>query len=1208
MKLDRVVIVNWGQMRPGDYEFGNMTLLTGPTGAGKSTMLDGIQTIMTAAYQGIVAYNPGQEEVQQGQRRGKSKRTLESFIVGAEYSRFSRPDGAHGFLAGVFRPDAGESSARMFTAVVAAAAHVDGAGERREPKLERLELLIVEDAALSVSDFLRDVEQSEWVAVDNIVRHLKSSYAKVLPFDNHKKDYLSALYGRLRGRTGVTWDEAQNAARAWSQSIAYRPIGSVHELVREDILEFDGKLLQESIGRISGLMRRVTSLKEEGRRLAATVARLKELRTLISQTSETFEEQVQYDLLLAKLQFAADEAEAARRRREMTDQNEQIRRFNEQEQTAIHLRRTADQKRLNVNTKLSGMKAHTQKEALDDQLSVANATARQTLTALHAGLRGAAQLASTAQMLLERQLPDGLTKLKAALETLGPALAYADMQRLGDLMDAVVAANQDEDLSVHKLLQVSSAFDGAENGLDELYARLAGPEDSVLVALVAEAVRLEQRTKDAESNRTDLASKKQRLAAGGGNYDRATVQALERIREELPEAGVQVLCDLVEPVSPKWQQAIEGYLDNARFNLIVHPDLERRTIDFLHSWGSRSKVVQGKSCLERADDARVPADSIIHELRTDNPIAKAYLVEQYGPVVKVENSDKLRFTPRGLTIEGKGSGSRTMFVGDRKALVLGRLARERALADTTQEIEDLDKDLEDLKKLAESLTSLRRAVSGAKQVGFDPQPLVKAATDMDVARQALASLDLTEVEGLREQLQQFTAEYNEQENAISACQAGVLLAKKAIETAESAISVLDGRKDERLREVQKQIGRLKAVCEQNTQKTFTVLSQQVSDLLESGRVSALNAQAHLNATRSKPHTLLGDLREMVAEYNTNVRQDERFQSALPHLHTTEFDPFYGPLVMLGRSVTAMHDDLDAIGLYQNRQKVEEAEKSFHDVFTKQFCVEIKSKVDDGVRTLRRLNTELERLKFGTDRFSIDYSKWEPEFQDYYSFFSAAAELADSPESVDLFETTELSPKHVQVRDHLAKLLLDDDQERASRELLRIADYRNYRRYEIWNDSDSGGRIALSTWGTGSGGQLETPAYIVRAAVVTNRLKLFDKGASLKMLVSDESFSRMDEARARAVLKYLRDSLNIQVVSAMPTRGAGGLRPEFDREFSFSRVAVDENGELDFIIECDERVFKQDKMRELWETQRKAAREQARIDFEASEGTQKEVAS
>jgi hypothetical protein len=114
------------------------------------------------------------------------------------------------------------------------------------------------------------------------------------------------------------------------------------------------------------------------------------------------------------------------------------------------------------------------------------------------------------------------------------------------------------------------------------------------------------------------------------------------------------------------------------------------------------------------------------------------------------------------------------------------------------------------------------------------------------------------------------------------------------------------------------------------------------------------------------------------------------------------------------------------------------------------------------------------------------------------------------------------------------------------------------------------------------------------------MKLFEKGPSLKLLVSDESFSKMDETRARAVLRYLRDSLDLQVVCSMPTRNAGSLRPEFDREYSFTRVNVDVNGELDFIIDCDERIFKQDRMRQLWEQQRAQAREQAKLEFEASE--------
>jgi Putative exonuclease SbcCD, C subunit len=341
-----------------------------------------------------------------------------------------------------------------------------------------------------------------------------------------------------------------------------------------------------------------------------------------------------------------------------------------------------------------------------------------------------------------------------------------------------------------------------------------------------------------------------------------------------------------------------------------------------------------------------------------------------------------------------------------------------------------------------------------------------------------------------------------------------------------------------------------------------------------------------------------DVREVLAEYNSQAKTDERFVVALQQRHDAiSFYANYAALVVLGQSVTKAVDSIRSIGLYNNSMELSKAERSFHDVFTKQFCVEIKSRVDDGIRTLRQMNAELKNLNFGSDSFSIDWSRWEPEFEDYLSFFEAVTKLSDSVEPLDLFGEVALSEKHTRVRDRLVKLLLDEDHERATRELLRIADYRNYRRYDIINDTTSGGRVKLSEWGTGSGGQLETPAYIVRAAVVTNRLKLFEKGASLRLLVNDESFAKMDEPRARAVLGFLRDKLDLQVLSAMPTMKAGALKDEFNREYSFTRLKNVANGELDFISECDERIFKVDKMRELWERQRVLAREKAKQLFD-----------
>jgi hypothetical protein len=90
---------------------------------------------------------------------------------------------------------------------------------------------------------------------------------------------------------------------------------------------------------------------------------------------------------------------------------------------------------------------------------------------------------------------------------------------------------------------------------------------------------------------------------------------------------------------------------------------------------------------------------------------------------------------------------------------------------------------------------------------------------------------------------------------------------------------------------------------------------------------------------------------------------------------------------------------------------------------------------------------------------------------------------------------------------------------------------------------------------------------------------------------------MDETRARAVLGFLRDKLDLQVISAMPTMKAGPVNDEFNREYSFTRLSPVANGELDFVSECDERIFKVDKMRELWERQRQITREKAKQLFD-----------
>lgn len=1200
MKLDSLVLMNWGQMHSGTFPMGEMTLFTGATGAGKSTMLDAIQTVITGANKDIMNLNPGQDEVGQGQRSKKVVRGIEAYVVGAEFSNFSRKDGAQAYIATVFRPSAGEEHLKPFTALVGISARVEGSGVSRQPKLESLALLIIDDAVLTHEDFVKDAKTEECVAVDRIAKHLQTKYPRLVDFNNKKTDYLCALFGRFRGKSSVTKDEATNAAKAWVKSIAHRKIGDVHELVRDEILEFDEKQLQQDIGNISGLMRQVSNLRKESLRLEANVTRLTELQAAISETCKAHEAHTLQGFYVAKLQLRHDEASIASFQSQIAAANQESDEASGKI-TAWNTRIDAlDKLRIELSAQLRGIPVHNQKQELDAALKTAEANAKVALKTLSESLHAAAQLEKAAKALISRQVPDGCDALSVAIEGLAQAYAKTDFTRLATCQERILEVAELDELNVGRLYDLVQAFAGVNQGIDDIYDALIGPNQSVSLALAAQSTGIETLKGRADELVGELKRKVARLSQGQVTYPRITQAAVRLLKEQFPSANVQVLCDLVEPQneqSDAWLQAIEGYMGGTRFNLVVNVNFERDCVAFLKSRDINATVIQGALCLKKESKISLESASIVHELRTANPIARAYLASQFGAVVKVADVETLRHTPRGVTKEGVASGGHSMYLCEKVEPVFGQRAREQAKRRVERDQKAAEIEANRLDTVQNELRAIKSSLQWLKQPHFDASFLREQANLIEKTRENLSSLDITEVKELQAEVDSKEKEIGVFRDSITTAQQRIGSLDSQVKTAQGAIQRVTGEKQEHLREFENQIQLMKHLVASNPELEYPVLTADIEKRLKENPESLQVARNLLVELAKKPAGLLATTREVLFDYNSQARTDERFVNALTaHANTSTFESNYEALVKLSYTVETTLQGLRGVGLYKIGIDLENAVKSFHDVFTKQFCVEIKTRVDEGIRTLRLLNAELTNMKFGVNSFRIDWS-WEPEFAEYLDFFEAVTLLADSAEPMDLFGDTKLSDKHVQIRDRLVALLLDENQERAAKDLLRIADYRNYRRYEIYNDTGSGGSVKLSEWATGSGGQIETPAYLIRAAVLTNRLKLFEKGPSLRLLVNDEAFSRMDDAYARAVLEFMHDKLDLQVLLAMPTQKSNALRNEFTREYSFTRTSVDSNGELDFVTDCDERILKTDKMRELWARQLQIARERAKQLFD-----------
>jgi uncharacterized protein YPO0396 len=263
---------------------------------------------------------------------------------------------------------------------------------------------------------------------------------------------------------------------------------------------------------------------------------------------------------------------------------------------------------------------------------------------------------------------------------------------------------------------------------------------------------------------------------------------------------------------------------------------------------------------------------------------------------------------------------------------------------------------------------------------------------------------------------------------------------------------------------------------------------------------------------------------------------------------------------------------------------------------------VRDEIRQGASTLQKLNRELKNIQFGTDTFELEWA-WVPRLQKVFEFFEAMEGLVDSlvKDQGSIFDSPRLSDEHRRTAQEIRKLLLANDQGASERALKELADYRNYRRYDIVRHSPVG-QTKLSTWGTGSGVQLETPFYVIRSAVLAHALGHFGrdrKGApALRLMLSDEAFSKMDESRSRSVLQFLARSLGLQLVVAMPTSKSGAVKPEFDKKFTFSKVLASRDGAELFVSEVQEKTLKREPLARPWAEHAAQARESAKLAHEA----------
>ena len=1204
MFLKRCLLVNWGNIPNGEFDFGPVCLFSGANGSGKTTAADAIQTVMTAAHENLFHYNPGQEESTQRGRGGKRVRTLASYVLGCDDGSYARADTTDGYIAAVFHPTAQET-AEPFTAIVAVRAWLDRSSKQAVAREEQVVFFVLQGVELDLGAFTRQsAGELHVVTIDAIQQQLLTRFGKraVERYDQ-KRAYLRRLYGALRGkRDSVAEREAMAAARAFSRFMAYKPVTSINQFVAEEVLE--RKDLGEAIRSVSSQLKTIHAMERDAQGLKDSAALLEqaghqaqtyldgwiELQTLnLSQAQFAFHER--HTLFLKTL----DEREGIER-----DLQENVTALQLATQRHAHVRATL----ISLEAQRQGIPALQQKDALehekrslDDKLS-----------------HGVAEL-----LRQDQQLQRNVQCIRSLSELLAQPSLAAEFPQLTDMQARryVRQAQETEraaDLDLPRLLQRDLTQDLAmlEKHLDDArHAQRAHLElvsywkdhdasntnrrDLVVAAFQQRRQRYEQLSGQLTQRQQEIA----RLEAKQVVYPPYVERALAAIRAQYPQADARVLCEHVEVTDAQWQSAIEGYVGGARFNIIVDAVYEAdaiRLVRNLPGRDNRARVIQGEKALRDAARIKLSTVSIVHLLKFTHRVAQAFITAHYGTVEQVDSVENLRQTARGVTLEGMGCGGYAMFRCDiaDADLVFGNAARQRALQARRIEVDRLHGERQEANTRLQEILRLSEALEKLSPLSYADQ----LASVLDLHRDSvriemlLSRLDVGAFRSLDAQLEQLRGEdeqAREQERALSKREGELGNQRKTLSAALERITVQKDAAQDEMAAAERTLREVHAAWPQFDLQARLNFADQEARSLDAQRAAGARQEIDTrlrNAERALDHT--------IQQHNQKCRSTD---AIVYTAFSGEYDAaLFGNLCELRRDIDRVYNILKNNVLVEKHEQLKSLKASFNDAFVSHLCQEIHQSIQDGKRQLDLLNKELVNHRFGSDREQFRFAQdWVPEYREYARFFEEVMRNPAMGEGSSLFEAG-LTPKSAQVRDTLMALLLGEDEQKSLRELERIADYRNYHRYEIYKEVEGKPPIALSEYGTGSGGQLETPAYIIRSASITSALRYGEGTNHLRMVLVDEAFSKMDETRSREVIDYLTNTLGLQLLFIMPTSKCGPFMDLISNEFVFAKVPSQRRGELHTRVLVDRKQCNEARIGELWSRHRRTVQQQAELDF------------
>ena len=1110
-RLEAVRLIQWYHFQDHVFPVGANCLLVGDNGSGKTTVLDAVQ-IALVADAGEALFNRAANE--------KSRRTLHGYVrwkLGSEDEsrpgqvRFGR-GGCTSYVLLEFCDDRDASGS--FTCGVAFEAN------ETDTDVAKLYFLIP-GAAVAQIDAVTTAENG---ASNRIVRPLRDFKHWLRQAGGRHWPDAGSYREELRHRLGVL---PESFHRLLVKALAFKPIGQVRQFVFEYLLDprpVDTTALQSNLehykrleGEAKEAEKRIAELEEvvaegeriESERRTAESHRYMELRAESDRTAAQVEgleiRRQEAESLLKSLKVRADSI-----RSEIEHHRSEYER---------------------VIRQLEGHESYRQLREIERDLletgrniqdgTEADIEARELLTRQH------------------RALEELLSERARGLRRLRPALFERDDLLGAEEPPEVVA-------KLHTLLASEGMLAGRDLGVWE--RRLERAADRAREV----RLKLERELEQMKAEGLALREEQRSLDAGRLQYPPGPAALLHLLSARLKgRREPKPLCELVEVPNPRWRDALEGYLNTRRFDVIVAPEDYSRALG-LYERHKRSYSLPGRgevfiSGVGLVDIEKImqfgsrPAPrSLAEQVEADDTYARAYCDFVLGDVICVDDEQSLRKHKAAITDSVMVYRNHVARQTPREVFsrhYIGQAALHRRVEEIAQRLGVLH---ESIVALAGVHTWLKDVVILLDRARADGRRLA----DLIGRASGLAALKVR-AQRLREQKDRINRDdIRDLERT-----------RDALKESEANLSsehddVVDARG-----QAKKEIERLGT--DLTTARNQQLLTHQALDKFVSALDTAANENYETRYSRERQQRAPAEIYEIFERQRRSI--ETRIQNSLQRL--IELKTRY----VERRGLVAQVDGPGfeefsvELGVWRDsrlpeyRDKISESKSKALHQLTEDIVFRLRENLQMVRRQIDELNRALRDVPFGSERYQFTVEV-DPEHKPFYDLVMDAGRF----EKESLFgETALTAPEVKNTLEHLLDRLVESEAREVKTELEARADYREYFRYDLKIlHADGGYSLYDKVSGDKSGGETQTPYYI---AILASMYRLYQSRAVdgrpvCGIVLLDEAFGKMDESRIGATLTYAR-RLGLQLILATPKERSELVAPHVERTLLIHKEPV-----------------------------------------------------